>query len=68
MLTAFLLSILIGLLALLLSSKETTSEKGSSYECGYNPIYQADKPCSIKFFTVCILFLVFDLEVILLLP
>ena len=44
-------------------------EKLSPYECGFAPIYgQTRTPFSIHFYVVAILFLVFDLEILLLYP
>nr|YP_003289009.1 NADH dehydrogenase subunit 3 [Causus defilippii]ACY09602.1 NADH dehydrogenase subunit 3 [Causus defilippii] len=40
----------------------------SPYECGFDPLGDARSPVSIQFFLVAILFILFDLEIILLLP
>nr|YP_009114009.1 NADH dehydrogenase subunit 3 [Protobothrops mangshanensis]AGS43693.1 NADH dehydrogenase subunit 3 [Protobothrops mangshanensis]ANG44788.1 NADH dehydrogenase subunit 3 [Protobothrops mangshanensis] len=42
--------------------------KLSPYECGFDPLGNARSPISIQFFLVAILFILFDLEIILLLP
>merc|ERR1719348_29556 len=43
-------------------------EKASAFECGFDPIGIARAPFCIKFFLIRIIFLVFDVEVSLLLP
>nr|YP_003540806.1 NADH dehydrogenase subunit 3 [Sibon nebulatus]ACD77375.1 NADH dehydrogenase subunit 3 [Sibon nebulatus] len=42
--------------------------KLSSYECGFDPLGNARTPISIQFFLIAILFILFDLEIVLLLP
>nr|QDX17934.1 NADH dehydrogenase subunit 3 [Bothriechis aurifer] len=42
--------------------------KLSPYECGFDPLGNARSPISIQFFLIAILFILFDLEIILLLP
>nr|YP_002929419.1 NADH dehydrogenase subunit 3 [Oreocryptophis porphyraceus]ACR48294.1 NADH dehydrogenase subunit 3 [Oreocryptophis porphyraceus] len=42
--------------------------KLSPYECGFDPLGNARTPISIQFFLIAILFILFDLEIVLLLP
>jgi len=43
-------------------------EKVSSYECGFQPFSDARNTFDIRFYLVAILFIIFDLEIIFLLP
>ena len=52
----------------LLGTKESTAEKLSPYECGFNPIGTAPRNFNVKFYLVAILFVIFDLEIALLFP
>ena len=65
---SLILSLIIALAAWLFSEKTPDKEKLSPYECGFDPFAQTGYPISIKFFLVALLFLIFDLEISLLLP
>nr|ATD83347.1 NADH dehydrogenase subunit 3 [Leuconotopicus fumigatus] len=62
------LSITLIILNFWLAQTSPDSEKLSPYECGFDPLGSARLPFSIRFFLVAILFLLFDLEIALLLP
>nr|YP_010555493.1 NADH dehydrogenase subunit 3 [Ramaria rubella]UYR22242.1 NADH dehydrogenase subunit 3 [Ramaria rubella] len=56
-------------LNLLLSPHNPDSEKNQPYECGFSPVYgQTRSTFQIHFFLVALLFLIFDLEILLLFP
>ena len=44
------------------------AEKVSVYECGFNPYGDARQKFEVRFFLVGILFIIFDLEISLLVP
>nr|YP_009944115.1 NADH dehydrogenase subunit 3 [Dicrurus megarhynchus]QOD95959.1 NADH dehydrogenase subunit 3 [Dicrurus megarhynchus] len=66
--TSLTLSILLTALNFWLAQANPDPEKLSPYECGFDPLGSARLPFSIRFFLVAILFLLFDLEIALLLP
>nr|YP_008593435.1 NADH dehydrogenase subunit 3 [Champsodon cf. snyderi CBM-ZF 10876]BAN83377.1 NADH dehydrogenase subunit 3 [Champsodon cf. snyderi CBM-ZF 10876] len=64
----FLLSTLLATISFWLPQMRPDHEKLSPYECGFDPLGSARLPFSIRFFLIAILFLLFDLEIALLLP
>nr|YP_010463259.1 NADH dehydrogenase subunit 3 [Ischnodemus noctulus]UUJ37783.1 NADH dehydrogenase subunit 3 [Ischnodemus noctulus] len=65
------LSIPVGLMMVLSTiSKKTIMdrEKSSPFECGFDPKSKARMPFSIQFFLIAVLFLIFDVEIAIILP
>nr|WKU84215.1 NADH dehydrogenase subunit 3 [Senaspis dibapha] len=63
------LAIIVMLLASILSKKSYVDrEKSSPFECGFDPMSSSRLPFSLKFFLITIIFLIFDVEIALILP
>nr|QUB07052.1 NADH dehydrogenase subunit 3 [Aspidomorpha difformis] len=62
--------LMILLITLNFLSKKTFSdkEKNSPFECGFDPKSSSRLPFSMQFFLIAIIFLIFDVEIILLMP
>nr|QTV22631.1 NADH dehydrogenase subunit 3 [Betta smaragdina] len=63
-----LISIILITISFWLPQMNPDHEKLSPYECGFDPLGSARLPFSLRFFLIAILFLLFDLEIALLLP
>lgn len=67
-LTAILFVVIALFVARLLRPKRPTYEKLTTYECGENPEGSPWVKFNIRFYVVALIFLIFDVEVVLLIP
>nr|ADW41357.1 NADH dehydrogenase subunit 3 [Drosophila kanekoi] len=63
------ISFIVMILASILSKKTLIDrEKSSPFECGFDPKSSSRLPFSLRFFLITIIFLIFDVEIALILP
>ena len=65
---AILLSLIIVGFSYLLSIQNPEPEKLSTYECGFEPYEDSRHKFDVRFYLVAILFIIFDIETMFLLP
>lgn len=65
---AIVLALIIVTLSYLLAVQNPETEKLSVYECGFEPYEDARNIFDVKFYLVAILFIIFDIETMFLLP
>lgn len=65
---ATLLSCLIVTLSYFLVTQNPETEKLSTYECGFEPYGDSRNKFNIRFYIIAILFILFDIEIIFMLP
>ncbi len=68
LITSFILTFIIVAAAYFINIPSSDYEKHSAYECGFEPFGDARSFFDIHFYTVGLLFIVFDLEVVFLIP
>ena len=65
---ALLLSVVIILFSYILAVQKPETEKLSTYECGFEPYEDARHTFDVQFYLIAILFIVFDIETMFLIP
>nr|YP_010490389.1 NADH dehydrogenase subunit 3 [Leucolepas longa]UWM12875.1 NADH dehydrogenase subunit 3 [Leucolepas longa] len=67
-LATFISTMLILISSILSKKLAFNREKPSPFECGFDPKNTSRMPFSIRFFLIAIIFLIFDIEISILLP
>ncbi len=68
LLVAIILSVIIIFFSYMLAVQKPETEKLSTYECGFEPYEDARHTFDVKFYLIAILFIVFDIETMFLIP
>nr|YP_011010244.1 NADH dehydrogenase subunit 3 [Halobates nereis]WPW46833.1 NADH dehydrogenase subunit 3 [Halobates nereis] len=68
-LISMIISIILMMMCSIISKKSKNNrEKMTPFECGFDPKSSSRMPFSIQFFMIAIIFLIFDVEIVILMP
>jgi NADH-quinone oxidoreductase subunit A len=65
---ALFLAVVFILLSVFIGRRTKLGKKGQPYECGIEPVGTGKDPVPVKYFLIAISFILFDIELIFLLP
>lgn len=65
---SLILAVILVLVPIIVAPKQINEQKLSVYECGFDPFESARIKFDIQFYILAILFIIFDIELVYLLP